>query len=188
MPAKKQRDPEVLARLSNFHLSESERNIELWYDQYESAYRSRERSAPKKGTRFQLSKREFWGMVYRARGCCEITGQPFDRFHKGPTGKRPFLPTIDRISSVGHYTTENCELLTWISNVAISDFGRHAFLEMVKYGAISSSLQKHIEEEERKQGISGTLDRFDNILPYIRDHAVGRWIARHLLSIKSEDE
>jgi hypothetical protein len=38
------------------------------------------------------------------------------------------------MNPVGDYTAENCQLVTWISNVAVCDFGRAAYLEMVRYG------------------------------------------------------
>src|SRR6185312_3443585 len=126
----KPRDLKVLEEFGKFH---SEFTT-LWYDQYDKAYRVRARAAPQKGTRFQLSRPEFWQMVLRAGGRCEVTRQPFDRFYRGPTGKHPFIPTIDRINPIGDYTVLNCQLLTWISNVAISDFGREAYLTMVGYG------------------------------------------------------
>ena len=125
------RDPNVLEHLSQFHCEDPR----LWYDQYEKAYRVRERAAPQKGTRFLLTDTEFWRMVFRAAGRCEMTGQPFDRFYRCPTGKHPFIPTIDRIDSVGDYTAANCQMVTWISNVAVSDFGRASYSEMVRYAA-----------------------------------------------------
>ena len=174
---RKSRDADVLGRLSQFHPEETE----LWYDQYEKAYRGRERSASPKGHYFKLSKAQFWDMVYRAGGRCELTSQPFDRFYKAPTGKRPYIPTIDRINSTGHYTPDNCELLTWIANIAVPDFGREAFLDMVKYGSVSPALRKHLEEQERKAGDTGRYPgAFDNLFPFIRDSALGRWIARQL--------
>jgi hypothetical protein len=126
------RDPNVLEHLSEFHREDPR----LWYDQYEKAYRVRQRTAPQKGTRFLLPEREFWRMVFRAGGRCEMTGQPFDRFYRGPTGKHPFIPTIDRMNPVGDYTAENCQLITWMSNVAVCDFGRAAYVEMIRYGIV----------------------------------------------------
>ncbi|HEX5319039.1 MAG TPA: hypothetical protein VFW46_07770 [Stellaceae bacterium] len=126
----KPRDLKVLEELGKFH---SEFTT-LWYDQYEKAYRVRARAAPQKGTRFLLTRDEFWGMVIRARGRCQMTGQPFDRFYRGPTGKHPFIPTIDKVNPVGDYTADNCQLVTWISNVAVCDFGREAYMTMLSYG------------------------------------------------------
>ena len=182
MALPKPRDPNVLEVLREFHPPQE---VQLWYDQYEKAYRGRERAAPHKGIRFQLSKNDFWKMVYRARGACEITRQPFDRYEKGVTGKRPFIPTIDRLSPTGHYTRDNCELLTWIANVAISDFGRRPFLDMIEHGAVSPALEKHLKQKEL--GIP-SANAFDNILPFIRDSSIGRLVARHLFAASDEED
>ena len=137
---------EVLEALSDFHPTETNH----WYDQYLRTYRDRENKGPSKGIRWQLSLKDFWTGVVLARGACQVTGQPFDRYFKGASGKRPFLPSLDRVNSHLGYQSGNVEFTTVIVNLAINDFGRDAFLEMLKHGITSTKFVEYVRQLSQK--------------------------------------
>jgi hypothetical protein len=124
MPPKK-RDDSVVDALREFHPTLTQH----WYDQYLKAYRNRESAAPAKGIRWDLPLRDFWELVLKAGGRCQVTRQPFDRERKAANGKRPFLPSLDRVDSIGGYTKDNVELTTIMVNLALNEHGRNAFFE-----------------------------------------------------------
>jgi hypothetical protein len=176
----KPRDSAVLQTLQAFHDGEAE----LWYDQYLKAYRARENGAPRKGIRWNLSLSNFWDVVIAARGRCQVTQQPFDRYHKARNGRRPFLPSLDRVDSIGHYELGNVELTTLLANLAIADFGREEFFKMVKYGAVSDRFGEYLERTS--QGDENGL--LDNVLPWIRHNAIARYILSHFERANREPE
>lgn len=179
MPPVYGRDPKILMALEAFHPDEPE----LWHDQYLKSYRGRERSAPREGKRWDLSLASYWDLVLTAGGRCQITTQPFNRYIKGVTGKRPFLPSIDRINPLDGYHPGNVELLTVIANVSLSDYGREAFLSMVRNALASEALNQHIAEMQPQSG-AGPLD---NILPWIKNNATALYVL-NLFNKASVDE
>ncbi|WP_372395308.1 hypothetical protein ABMY26_06795 (plasmid) [Azospirillum sp. HJ39] len=168
----KPRDEIVLAEIAKFHPDEPRE----WYDEYMRAYRKREGGAPSKGIRWDLRLEQYWGIVFRARGRCEVTGQQFDRYQKASNNRRPFLPSLDRVYSTGAYRYGNVELTTVICNIAINDFGREPFYEMVKNAMSSPGLNQHIQQTEPavETGFLG------NLLPYITDNAAVRSLIQRL--------
>jgi len=176
----KPRDSVVLESLQAFHTGEAE----LWHDQYLKAYRGRENGAPRKGIRWNLSLSNFWDIVITAEGCCQVTRQPFDRYHKAPNGRRPFLPSLDRIDSVGHYEPGNVELTTLLTNLAISDFGREEFFKMIKYGAVSPRFKDYLDRTVQVDD-SGLLE---NVLPWIRYNTIAKYILSHFEKANREPE
>jgi hypothetical protein len=185
MPKPKPRDMEVIEALSTFHPTETNH----WYDQYLKTYRDRENKAPSKGIRWQLSLKDFWKGAVAARGECQVTGQPFDRYFKGASGRRPFLPSLDRVNSHLGYQPGNVEFTTVIVNLAINDFGRDAFLEMLKHGITSPKFVEYIQRTEPRDAAAlSDQPRFlDNMMPYIMDNPVARLLIRHFLARSTEE-
>lgn len=56
-------------------------------------------------------------------GVCEITGLPFEFVQPGNYRTHPFTPSIDRIIPKLGYTKENCRLVCFAVNRALSDWG-----------------------------------------------------------------
>jgi|HubBroStandDraft_6_1064221.scaffolds.fasta_scaffold215235_3 hypothetical protein len=185
MPNPKPRDPEVIEGLRGFHQTETN----LWYDQYLRTYRNRETNAPARGIRWQLNLKNFWHAVITAEGRCQVTGQPFDRYTKGASGKRPFLPSLDRVDSHLGYESGNIEFTTVIVNLAINDFGRDVFFEMLRHGITSDKFGEYIQRTEREDAdVLRDHPRFlSNMMSYITDNPVARLLIRHFLA-RSHDE
>jgi hypothetical protein len=169
----KPRDGNVLESLQAFHDGEAE----LWYDQYLKAYRRRENRAPRKGIRWNLSLSNFWDIVITAEGRCQVTRQTFDRYHKAANGRRPFLPSLDRVDSIGHYEPGNVELTTLLANLAISDFGREEFFKMIKYGAVSPRFDEYLDRDHSTQADDNGL--LQNVLPWVRNSNIVKYILSH---------
>lgn len=168
----KPRDEDIIAQIATFHPDEPR----LWYDEYMKAYRKREGGAPNKGIRWNLGLDDYWAIVLTARGKCQVTGQQFDRYYKASNNRRPFLPSLDRVDSTGAYVAGNVELTTVICNIAINDFGRGPFYEMVKNAMSSPGLNRHIQQTEPavETGFLG------NLMPYITDNAAVRYLIQRL--------
>jgi hypothetical protein len=115
-----------------------------------------------------------------------VTGQPFDRYTKGASGKRPFLPSLDRVDSHLGYQPGNVEFTTVIVNLAINDFGRDVFFEMLKHGITSHKFGDYLRNTDA--GVLRDQPRFlDNMMPYITDNPVARLLIRHFLA-RTPDE
>lgn len=60
-------------------------------------------------------------------GVCELSGLPFDSYYRSPN-----LPSIDRINPQGPYTKENCRLILWALNRAMSDLGQDYLFSVLR--------------------------------------------------------
>jgi hypothetical protein len=68
-----------------------------------------------------------WVQGKLAAGACEMTGLPFDSEKRGPNS-----PSIDRINPRGGYTKDNCRMIVWALNRAMSNHGEDMLIGMVK--------------------------------------------------------
>lgn len=177
----KVREQNVLQALSMIHPLETS----LWYDQYEKAYRGREKAGPAKGNRWNLSLKDFWGLVLQAGGRCQLTGQPFDRYYKSGPGKRPFIPSLDRIDSNKGYEVGNIRLVTSIVNLALNDFGSIPFFEMVKNAMMSPAFGAYIASTGGMSN-SGNLG---NMLPFAAHDPVVQYVIQtHAANAEIDDD
>ena len=94
-------------------------------------YHSAKKNAKVRGIPFELSMEDFHKMVERCNNECEVTGIPFE-FSTKISGrkkytKRPYIPSIDRISSSDGYSKDNCRIVCCFVNLALGMFGREVF-------------------------------------------------------------
>lgn len=86
-----------------------------------SGMRSR---AKKKGMECTLTEADIDAMLVDSEGMCAVSGLPFlirDRYEDERVN--PWQPSIDRIKSDEGYTRENCRVVCYIANLAMSQFG-----------------------------------------------------------------
>lgn len=89
-----------------------------------SGMRSR---AKKKGMECTLTEADIDAMLVDSEGMCAVSGLPFlirDRYEDERVN--PWQPSIDRIKSDEGYTRENCRVVCYIANLAMSQFGEDA--------------------------------------------------------------
>ncbi len=157
----------IIQQLQMFHPIDPH----LWFDEYMRAYRRHENGAPRRRVQWSLSIDEFWRIVMRARGCCELTGTPFNFYYRAPTtNTRPFIPSLDRINSTMGYNICNARLIVSICNQAMNEYGEVPLFEMVKHTMTSPLFNDYIS---RTEGYSAT-DNYghnqwpDGVLPAAR--------------------
>lgn len=91
-----------------------------------SGMRSR---AKKKGMECTLTEADIDAMLVDSEGMCAVSGLPFlirDRYEDERVN--PWQPSIDRIKSDEGYTRENCRVVCYIANLAMSQFGEDALI------------------------------------------------------------
>jgi hypothetical protein len=71
-----------------------------------------------------------WVQARIDAGICEMSGLPFDM----DTKRGPNTPSIDRIDPAGPYTMENCRVILWFLNRAMSNLGEGYALAV--FGAV----------------------------------------------------
>ncbi len=136
---------EIAQQLQSFHPEDPH----LWFDEYMKAYRRHENSAPRRRIQWSLSLDDFWRIVFRAQGKCELTSTPFNFYHRAPTtNRRPFIPSLDRINSTMSYNAFNVRLVVSSCNQAMSDYGEEPFFEMVKHTMTSPAFNEYIRRSE----------------------------------------
>jgi len=91
------------------------------------------------GICFDLTEDDLHRLIQRAGGCCELTGIPFTMSYTGGGSRRPFIPSIDRISCSQGYAFHNVRLVCLAMNVALSDFGEDVFARLAQ-GYLSKNL------------------------------------------------
>lgn len=96
----------------------------------------------KGGITFSLTLDDIKHMADRAGGRCEVSGVPF--CGDNSCGKRrPFAPSIDRKVPEDGYVPENCRLVCFAVNVALSDWGEDV-LNRVASGVIANSRSRGV--------------------------------------------
>ena len=87
--------------------------------------------ATKAGIPFDLNKE--WLQDRIDAGICEMSGLPFDFETLGGHGPRnPNGASVDRIRANGGYTKDNCRLILWSINRALSNWGDEYMLHIFR--------------------------------------------------------
>lgn len=75
------------------------------------------------GVEFSLTFSKLYGMLKNAAGRCAITGIPFSFEKSQAHHKRPWVPSVDRITAGGPYSASNCRLVCSVVNYAMNEWG-----------------------------------------------------------------
>lgn len=88
--------------------------------------------AKKNGLQCTLTVDDIVEIVRRANGCCEVTGLPFSDEGANNCRRAPYRPSLDRIDAGSGYTPENCRLVLFAVNTALSDWGWRVFWKIAQ--------------------------------------------------------
>lgn len=83
--------------------------------------------AKRKNVKFELTLE--WFKTRLESGLCELSGLPFDLESK----KMKNSPSVDRKVAGGHYTPENCRMILYSLNAAISDVGEDYIINVFEH-------------------------------------------------------
>ena len=96
---------------------------------YAHLWRAARERANKAGLEFTITSE--WVKERMAVGFCECTGLRFIESERvGRCG--PFTPSIDRIDSSRGYTPDNCRIIVWGLNMALSEWGDEIYLQIAE--------------------------------------------------------
>lgn len=118
---------EIKKRVKEYYKANTEKRLvyaqKHWRDNRPSSMWSRsKRSAINKGLKFDLTKD--WIRERLNKGMCEMSGLPFDMIGKRTSNS----PSVDRIKPDGDYTQDNCRIVLWSINRALSNYGEDYIL------------------------------------------------------------
>jgi len=89
--------------------------------------------AKEKGLAFNLTPELLYQMWEDNNGCCAITGTQFDLAAYGDKGQvSPNAPSVDRITPTLGYVAGNVRLVTYHTNVALSEFGLEKLKQLAR--------------------------------------------------------
>jgi hypothetical protein len=74
------------------------------------------------GREFDLTEADVLALMEAQNCCCALSGIQFD-LSTGDSRRRPYSPSLDRISAKGGYTKGNVRLLCVVVNLALGDWG-----------------------------------------------------------------
>ena len=96
--------------------------------------RSSKQSAKLLNVPFDLTKE--WIKEKLDRGCCEVTGIPFDLSNRNPGSRKKgagnvqkYAPSLDRLNPQGGYTKDNVRLVVWMYNVGKQNYTHNELVE-----------------------------------------------------------
>lgn len=92
-------------------------------------HRARER-ARNKNRELDITLDDLFLLYHQQRGLCALTWLPMRVDGDFGSTRNPWAPSIDRVDQKRGYTLENVQLTVAIANIAKSDFGETAFLNM----------------------------------------------------------
>ena len=98
-------------------------------------YQTAQKNAKTRGIEFSLTWEAFAGLALDSRGCCSITGLPFDQSFdeaRDARERRPWAASLDRIDSKAGYIPGNVRLVCYVVNAALGTWGEGPFFRMVE--------------------------------------------------------
>lgn len=106
--------------------------------------RTRSRAKQREMTH-KLTKEDLAYFVERCGGRCEVSGIPFSRETIGD--REPYAPSIDRIDSSLGYIRDNCRLVCYAVNLALSNWGDDVLIR-IAYGIVRQDLTPNNDRTE----------------------------------------
>ncbi len=89
--------------------------------------------AKARGIEYALTIEDIEVIYARSKGYCELTGLAFFMMRDSKEWKsNPWVPSIDRVSSSGGYSLENCRLVCNAVNRALGEWGENVFASICK--------------------------------------------------------
>lgn len=79
-----------------------------------------------------MTRDELVTLIQRSCGICQVTGIPFLRYDSSHKGRKPFIPSIDRIDSKKPYVLSNCRIVCLAANIAMNEWGQDVFDAMAE--------------------------------------------------------
>jgi len=79
--------------------------------------------ASKKGAKYTITQDDFYNLIKRSYGYCEVSGLPFSDYNPNGSRTGPYRPSVDRINPIEGYTSENTRLVCYAVNTALGDWG-----------------------------------------------------------------
>lgn len=96
-------------------------------------WQSAKHNAKMRGMAFEITTEDVMTSYRKNHGKCAVTGIPFDMSkYKGGQGRRPWVPSIDRIDSAKPYTTDNIRIVCVATNLAMNWWGEDVLARLAK--------------------------------------------------------
>jgi hypothetical protein len=135
---------DVFKKMSEFNKNKNNKDGYGWecrscVDTYKSSikgkscrlYSACKRRVKLSGGKLTITKE--WIEERLVKGICEITHLPFNFFGRGEFTRQPYAPSIDRKDPQNpNYTPENCRVVLWAVNCAMSEYGMNIMLPILK--------------------------------------------------------
>jgi hypothetical protein len=122
---------------------------------YGAVYSNARKNALSRGIPFSLTRPAFDALVDYADGRCMISGIPFSVERIPESSRRPYMPSLDRISSAHGYTVDNVRLVCVLVNIALNEWGMeplmriaHQLVARADTPMIAPNLASFQQEEE----------------------------------------
>lgn len=93
-----------------------------------------------------LSYEDLIKIAISSNGRCQVTGIPFSDYKPSGAKTCPYKPSLDRIDSKKGYTIENCRLVVYCINLAMSEWGDEV-LEKIGLSFIYKKLVTDYEDK-----------------------------------------
>lgn len=89
--------------------------------------------ASRQGMEIAITKNDLIEMLTVNGGRCAVTGAQLDfSKRKREIGRRPWVPSLDRIDATKGYTLDNCRIVCCAANIAMNTWGEVVFASLLR--------------------------------------------------------
>jgi hypothetical protein len=123
------RKPEMVAADTIFNIKKEDLILpesvseQFSLNDWKLVFHNAKKNAKMRDKPFEITFKEFFKLVEKSGGCCELSGIPFSPKKVGNSFRRPFAPSLDRIDCSKGYCITNCRLVCIAVNVALNEWG-----------------------------------------------------------------